>query len=144
MGNITSADSVLLIGVLTVFPLVQQLQGFGADDAYDVDDVDPAEVIMGVDAIQSAGWIPQIKNMKIVLQADSLSIPFFEAWYAAQEAARTTFQAFGLLRQPAINRVYTLTGGTLSGYKPFAGAGKVLKARNFSVKWNIALGAPTG
>ena len=143
MPNITSANSVLLIGVTGLFAVPQQLQGFGSDDAYEMPDVESAEVKMGVDGIMSFGWIPQIKPMNITLQADSPSMSFFEAWYTAQESNLNAFTAFGTLRQPAINRSYTLINGVLSGYSPLASGKKTLDARKFSIKWNIAQGVPT-
>ena len=142
MGTITSANSVLVIGVAGVFPIAQQLQGFGADDAYSMDDVEASEVVIGVDGVMSFGRIPQIKTMSIVLQADSASNSFFEAWYASQEAAQDAFPAFGTLLQPSVARAYVLTTGALFGYSPLAAAKKVLQPRKFSIKWNVALGAP--
>lgn len=140
--SITSANSILMIGVTGLFPVPQQLQGFGADDAYDIDPVETAEVMLGVDGILSAGYVPQIKTMHVTLQADSPSAGFFEAWYAAQEATMQNYKAFGVIHQDAIGRIYTLTNGVLSNYSPIAGAKKVLQPRKFEIKWQMALGAP--
>lgn len=140
--SITSANSTLLIGINNLFSVPQILQGFGSDDAYSIDVVEPVEAIMGVDGIMSSGWMPQIKMMHINLQADSASNTFFEAWYSAQEAAREVYTAFGVLTQPGVSRGYTLTNGVLTGYTPVADGKKVLGARKFSIKWQTALGAP--
>lgn len=141
-NTITSANSTLLIGVVGLFTIPQQLQGFGADDAYSMPMVTNAEVIMGVDGVMSSGWIPQIKEMDVTLQADSASNTFFEAWYAAEEAARDKFQAFGTIIQPGVSRTYALTNGVLVGFTPFADAKKVLQPRKFQIKWNLVAGAP--
>ncbi len=140
--SITSANSVLMLGVVGLYTIPQQLQGFGTDDAYSIDTVDPAEVVMGVDAQMSYGWIPQIKTMHVNLQADSASNTFFEAWYAAQEAAREVYPAFGVITQDSVGRTYVLTNGVLASYTPIAEAKKVLGARKFMIKWQVALGAP--
>lgn len=142
MADITSANSVLAIGVNSVFPQAQILQGFAQDDAYTMPSVETTENRMGVDGIKSAGWIPQLKEMEIILQPDSPSISFFESWYAAQEAARDILVAFGSIDQPAIGRTYVLTNGTLKNYSPFATAKKVLEPRRFSIVFQAALGAP--
>lgn len=142
MGTITSANSVLMIGVAGLFGTAQQLQGFGADDAYSMPEVETSEVVMGVDGIASSGYVPQLKTMNVVLQADSASIDFFESWYAAQEAAQEAFLAFGTLLQPSISRAYALSVGSLFGYKPVADAKKILQPRPFSIKWQVVLGAP--
>ena len=120
--DITSANSTLIIGITGLYPVPQQLAGFAQDDAYSMADVTNAEVLMGVDAIMSAGWIPQIKEMGVSLQADSLSNTFFEAWYAAEEAAKSKFFAFATIQQPSVGKVYALLNGVLSGYSPYADA----------------------
>jgi len=140
--NITSANSTLVLGVAGLFTVPQALQGFGADDAYSIDSVDVSEVIMGVDGIMSAGWIPQIKTMNVTLQADSKSNTFFEAWYAAQEVARNTYAAFGSINQPAVNKTYSLSNGILSNFTPLADSKKVLQPRKFQIKFEMILSAP--
>ncbi len=140
--SITSANSVLMIGVIGLYTIPQQLQGFGVDDAYSMDVVEPAEVLMGVDGVMSSGWVPQIKTMHVNLQADSASNTFFEAWYAAQESAREIFPAFGVLNQDSVGRTYALTNGVLASYTPLAEGKKVLGPRKFMIKWQVAIGAP--
>lgn len=140
-GNITSANSVLALGVTGLYTIPQQLQGFGADDAYSMDAVDVAEVMMGVDGKMSSGWIPQIKTMNVVLQADSDSNTFFETWYAAQEAGRRAYIAFGVITQESVGRVYTLTNGILANYMPISDSKKVLQPRTFQIKWESVIGA---
>lgn len=142
MPSITSTNSVLVLGVKSVFPVPQHLQGFATDDAYSIENVEVAEVVLGVDGIMSSGYIPQIKTMNISLQADSASNGFFEAWYANQEANREIYQAFGVVTQESVGRIYTLTNGVLSNYSPLAEAKKTLGARKFQIKWNMVLGAP--
>jgi hypothetical protein len=142
-NNITSANSVLLIGVAGLFTVPQQLQGFSSDDAYSMDAVTNKEVQLGVDGIMSAGWIPQIKTMSVTLQGDSDSNTFFEAWYAAEEAAQDAFRAFGTIVQPAVNKMYTLTNGVLTNFAPISDAKKVLQPRKFQIQWNVVLGVPT-
>lgn len=142
MSDITSANSILLIGITGLFPTPQQMAGFAQDDAYSMADVTSAEVLMGVDAQLSAGWIPQIKEMNVSLQADSASNTFFEAWYAAEEAAKSKFFAFAVIQQPAVGKVYACATGVLSGYSPYADAKKVLQPRKFMIKWGSVIAAP--
>lgn len=143
MADITSANSVLSIGAVGLFTIPQQLLGFGTDDAYSMADVDTSEVYIGVDGIMSYGWVPQIKAMKIHMQADSPSIGFWETIYNTQEAAQAPVALFGTLRQPSILRAYTLAIGVMSGYKPIADAKKVLQPRDFSIKWQVTAGRAT-
>ena len=139
---ITSANSVLLLGVTSLFPTAQQMQNFATDDMYSMDPVDNAEVVMGADGVMSAGWIPQIKVMHITLMPNSNAMSFFESWFAQEEALREVLYGFGTLNQPSIGRTYALTNGVLSQFAPIADGKKVLQARRFQIKWESALGAP--
>jgi hypothetical protein len=132
-----------MLGVAGLYTVPQQLQGFGADDMYSIEAVETKEVMQGVDGVLSAGWIPQIKTMSITLQADSASNTFFEAWYAAEEAAMDTYFGFGTIVQPAVNKAYTLTNGVLTNYTPLAEAKKVLQPRKFQLKFQMVIGVPT-
>jgi len=131
-----------MLGITDLYPVPQQLQGFAQDDAYSMTLVNVAEVLMGVDGKMSSGYIPQIKEMDISLQADSDSNNFFEAWYSAQEAGKVAFSAFGVIQYPAIGRIYTLTNGVLFGYTPISDAKKILQPRKFQIKWESVIGAP--
>ena len=141
-SSITSANSILLIGVTGLYTVPQQLQGFGTDDAYAVDPVEVTESMLGVDGIMSNGWVPQMKVMHVTLQADSASNTFFESWYAAQEAAKEIYQAFGTIYQPGVSRSYACTNGVLMNYTPLAEAGKTLRPRKFQIRWQTIIGAP--
>lgn len=143
MADITSANSVLMLGVSGLYTIPQQLQGFAADDMYSIGAVDTKEVMMGADGVLSAGYIPQIKVMTVTLQADSASNTFFETWYASEEAAKAPYFAFGVINQPSVSRAYTLTNGVLKNYTPIAEAKKVLQPRKFEIHWQVTIGAPT-
>ncbi|MFM0141734.1 phage tail fiber protein [Paraburkholderia sp. RL18-085-BIA-A] len=143
MADITSANSTLLIGISGLFTVPQQLQGFSADDAYEMAAVDNKEISLGVDGVLSAGWIPAVKVLSVTLQADSASNTFFETWFASEEAARTPYFGFGVITQPSINRIYTLTNGVLKNYTPLAQAAKTLRPRKFEIHFQTVLGAPT-
>lgn len=143
MSDITSANSVLMLGVTNLFTVPQQLAGFSADDMYEMAAVDTKEVVMGADGNLSAGYIPQIKVMSVTLQADSASNTFFETIYAAEEAAQTPFFMFGTISQPSVSRIYALTKGVLKNYTPLAAAKKTLAPRKFEIHWQVTLGAPT-
>lgn len=142
MADITAANSSLLIGVAGLFTVPQALAGFSADDMYEVSAVDSKELMIGVDGILSAGWIPAIKVMSVTLQADSASNTFFESWFSSEEAAKTPYFAFGVINQPSISRTYALTNGVLKNYTPLAHAAKVLQPRKFEIHWQSIIGAP--
>lgn len=142
MADVTSSNSVLLIGAAGLFPTPVLLQGFAQDDAYSMPNIDVSENLIGVDGIKSSGFIPTLKEMEITLQADSDSNTFFEDLFAAQEASMSLFLLFGSVSQPAIQRSYNLSNGSLKGYSPLAAAKKILQPRKFSIVWQVASGSP--
>lgn len=142
MASITSANSILMLGVAGLFTVPQQLQGFAEDDMFSIAAVETKEVKMGVDGKLSAGYIPQIKVMDVTLQADSPSGVFFDAWYAAEEATKEAYFAFGIIRQPSVGKSYALTNGVLCNYAPMADAKKTLAPRKFQIKFESVIGAP--
>ena len=141
--SITSANSVLYLGATGLFTVPQLMEGFAQDDMYDMDAVDNKELLMGVDGVLSAGWIPQIKKMNITLQADSSSNDFFDTVYANEESEKTSYALFGTLLQPALSKSYTLTNGYLVSYKPISDGKKILQPRKFAIHWQTVIAVPT-
>jgi len=136
MATLTAANSVILLGVVGLFPVPQQLQGFATDDVFATDAVETVETMMGVDGGLSAGWVPT------ALQADSGSNGVFDAWYAAQEVARETFAAFGEITLPAIGKKYEMVRGFLTSYSPIPETKKVLQPRKYTLTWQRIVGTP--
>lgn len=142
MANITSANAVIMLAINGLFPTAQQLQGFAAEDVFDTDTLESAEVMMGVDGILSAGFVFVPIKQNFALQADSESNNLFETWYLQQQAAKEPFFASGVIHLTSINRTYVMNNGVLTGYKPIADAKKVLQPRQFAITWESVVGAP--
>lgn len=142
--SITSANSILTLGVEIVFPTPVQLQGYTTDDIYGVAAIKPNEIKMGVDGFMSAGKIWQAIPITYHLQADSLSNDIFDAWKQAEDAAVDTFIATGLIVLPSIGKKFTLFRGSMTNYTPVPPAGSTLKERAFEITWNKVIPAPQG
>jgi hypothetical protein len=142
--DITSANAVFLISVPLILPVPQQLQGFAADDIFDMDDVDSTDTMMGVDGILSGGMIYAPKPQNVALQADSPSMSFFEAWYQIQQGNAAAYAAQGNITFTAIGRSYQMLTGFLTRYKPMADAKKVLQPRKFRITWQEVIPVPIG
>lgn len=140
--TITSANSVFMLAILDLFPVPQQLQGWSPDLAFLTEGFDPVETVMGVDGNMSAGWVPVIKKQSIAIAADSPSADMFDAWYAAQEAARELFIAQGVIVLPSIHKELTMIKGVLSTYVPHAEVAKTMRFRTFGITWEKILPAP--
>ena len=133
--SITAANAIFMFGILGLFPVPQQLQGFAADDIFSMDPVETTEVLMGVDGTLSAGFVFKEYKQNITLQADSPSNAIFDAWQAAQVAAKDTFSAVGVVTLPGIGTTWALANGYLTSFPPIPDGGKILKPRKFGVTW---------
>lgn len=133
--TLTAANSVILLSIAGLFDTPQQLQQFSADDVFDTENVESAEVVMGVDGFFSGGWVPMPIKQNITLQADSNSIDVFERWYSAQQSIRELYYAHATVYLPAVNRKYSFTKGILTSHNVTPSAKKILQPRKFTVTW---------
>ena len=133
--SITSATAILMLGIPSLFPVPQQLQGFAADDIFDVDAIDSAEVLMGVDGILSAGFVFVPIRQNISLQADSPSNIIFDTWWAFQQQTKDVFFANGSVVIKSLSSKWTLVKGSLTSYKPIPDAKRIMQPRRFTITW---------
>lgn len=134
--SITAANSIITLAVDSVFPAPVQLQGFAADDVFDIETIETTETLMGVDGFLSGGFVFVPIKWNIALQADSLSNFLFDAWFSAQTAARDTFTANGEVVLPTLHVSFILTNGYLTTYKPAPDGKKLLQPRKYGITWN--------
>lgn len=132
---LTAADIVITLTNPAVFSAPFTLQGFATDDVFSTESLDIAETAMGVDGKLSAGYVPKPVMQRIMLQADSPSIDYFEAIYAAQVAQRATYPFTGVMVIPATEKTYNGNRGFLIGYSPTPTAKKTLQPREFGLAW---------
>ena len=142
MGTLTSANSVLMLGVDGLFNVPVQIEGYAADDAFTIGDVDMAETVMGVDGKLSAGWIPAIKTLEIMLQADSASNDFFDALIAAESVAREKYVLNGSILVPGISRIFVLTRGFMKTGSVMPASKKILQPRKFTLDFQDIVRSP--
>lgn len=139
--SITAANAILFLGIPGLFPVPQQIQGFAADDVYDVDAIESAEVSMGVDGVMTAGFVYVPVKQSFTLQADSTSTFLFDTWWATQQQAADIIYANGSLILPSLGTKWTQTKGALTSWKPIPDAKKLLQPRKFQVTWETVLPA---
>lgn len=133
--TITAANAVYMLDIPGLYPVPQRLQGFGTDSAFDTDASEPAETMMGVDGILSAGFVPFMTRQTITLQADSPSVLIFEDWLAAMKQAREVLFANATIVLPSVGRKYTNTRGVVTSVPAIPGTRKVLQPRAFVITW---------
>jgi hypothetical protein len=134
-GTITSANAIFMLGIASLFPIPQQLQGFSADDIFDSEPVEPAEVQMGVDGHLAAGIKLVPTKQGITLMADSDSNGIFEFWYQSQLAVKDLYFASATVQLLGIGKKYTMTRGVLTRYPSMSDAKTVLQPRKFEITW---------
>lgn len=140
--TITSANSVLSLSAPDINPVPVNIQGYAADEAFDNEQVDAAETVMGVDGRMSAGFTPFITKMPITLQADSPSVEFFDQILGAMEASTEVVFLQGSLILPSVGKGYNLVNGVLTRAKQFAGAKKILQPQSYEINWESVQPAP--
>lgn len=139
--DITGANANLTMWITGLFPVPVKLEGFAADDVYDLDEIDPVEVLMGVDGKLSGGFTWKAQPQTITLQADSDSCEFFDTWQRNQQAGVRVYAATGVLSLPALGLKFNQTKGFLTNYK-LPGAKKLVGPRRFRVTWESVVPAP--
>lgn len=142
MSTLTAANAVITITIPNLFSIPQQLQGFSADDVYDVDQQEVVETMMGVDGILSGGFVNVAVKQTFTLMADSASNLIFETWAINQALIQDAYVANGSTTLPATGRVYTSTKGFLTSYQPIPSGGKLLKPRKYTITWQSVLPSP--
>jgi hypothetical protein len=134
-STITSANSVVTMTVAGLFTTGVQLQGYSTDKAWDTAAVVVTETQIGVDGRKTAGLVFNAIKQTFSFQADSPSVQFFEAIYAAQRVARDVYYMSAIIDLPSTGESYVCNKGTLEDYNSVASASKVLSAREFSINW---------
>ncbi len=142
MATLTTANSALAIAVRGLFPVPQNIEGYATDDSFSVEDVNPVEVMIGVDGKLSAGFTPYLTVMTIMLQADSVSVAMFDSMLAAQAANKELFYMDGVLIVQGTGKKYAMTKGVLSTATPAETGKKVLQPRKYTITWESMTKAP--
>jgi hypothetical protein len=135
-GNITAADVIFMITIIPIFPAPQKIQGFMAEDIFDVEAVDIAEIVLGADGRTSAGWIPYNVPQTISIMPDSPTNDIFDFWVAAEKLTKQKYFATATVTLNATGAEYTLSGGILTRITPIPSAKKVLQGRPFVITWS--------
>lgn len=133
MATLTVANSAFTLIVPAVFAVPVPMQGYSADDAFDAENVAPSEVLMGVDANLSGGYVPYPVKLKFILQADSLSNYYMDAWRQAMDAAKDTFPANATIVAPSLGKIWTFTKGFLTGAMPMPAGKKLFQPQPYEI-----------
>ena len=125
-GDITNANSILVMTAGDLFPAGITLQGFSTDQNYTMDELQFAENRMGVDGNMVAGWIPQIKPVTIMLEPSSPSYDPMVQIYRAMEMRRAPIIITLVATIISIGKIFTWTEGVMKSGTPVPPGKKVL------------------
>lgn len=143
MATLTSANSVLSLGVKGLFDSPQVIQGFEVDDGVLSQAVARAEVRQGLDGYLAGGKVfnPYVVDIHL-MPTSVVSLSFFETVQNAQEGANEVFEFFGSLTLPGNGRFYTFTRGYMTSETPFAGVRKTLQPIVFQLTFESIVPNP--
>ena len=142
MGTITSTNSVIQLSVNLVYPNAQQLQGYSADDVFDIEEIDVAETSMGIDGLLSGGLIYVEIPWSISLQSNSPSCAVFDNWYNFQKQQNDLTNASMNIALPGLGFKWVYSNGFLKKYSPAPSVKKIVAPRKFTIVWNSIGVAP--
>jgi hypothetical protein len=140
--TITSANSVFSLSAPDALAAPFNVQGYAADDAFDNEEVEVAQTVMGVDGKMSAAFVPFMTPMTITLQADSPSIDQFEAILGTMQATTEAIFVQGAIVLPSVQRAYTLGNGVLTRVKQIPPAKKRLEPVQYQITWESVTPSP--
>ena len=126
LGNITSANAVLVLGVEELYPVGVQLTNFSTDQMLSSDDMEIAQVRMGVDGGLAAGYVANPFNLTITLEASSPSLTVMQSLLMAMKTNKTTYKCSVTLTIPSIKQVHFWRNGVLTNGNPVTAPKKVL------------------
>ena len=141
-GSITAANATLQITVGTLFPIPVTLVQWDADDVFDVPEIEVVESKMGVDGVAAYGFIYQLVDWDINFHPFSPSCAIFDTIFTTEQQQGEKILLQGAIVLPGITTQFVLSNGVLAKYKPAPGAGKTLKPRKFTMRWESIFPQP--
>lgn len=142
MASLTGANTIFMLGVTGLFDSPQQLQGFAADDIFDVDQIGIGETLMGVDGILSGGLIFEPTTQNIKLQSDSASISIFDQWIQAELAAVDKLPCNAVVKITGLGIKFTMPKGFITKYPPMPSVKKLVQPRAYTIMWETVTPSP--
>jgi hypothetical protein len=134
-NTITSADAIITLSVVDLYPAGVQLQGFAADNIYGTDALNLAETVRGADGKLSAGFIYGNINQTFYIMPDSGSRDVFDTWATTSRASVAVFRCNATVILPALKRQYKCVNGVLKQWKALPDAGRILQASQAIIEW---------
>lgn len=136
--TLTTANSILTLSCPDVLPAPAVIQGFATEDAFSSQPYETARAVMGVDAKKSAGKVPNLKVLDVVLQADSLSRDVFEQINGVQEQTNEVVRVDVTIILTGLGEVWTFSNGTITKAPTIPGAKKTAEPTTWEITFESA------
>lgn len=138
LGNITSANSTLILTVNTVFPVGLALQMFSVDSGINMEEIQVADTRISIDGHMVAGYIPTLKTVQIGLEPASPSYEAMCQLYRLTEQRRGFYECSLVLTIPDLNggAVFTWSKGVLIGGTILPPVRQLLEATQWTFRFN--------
>ena len=112
--TITSANAVMMLRCEGVYDNWVRIQGFQADNAWELGEVNIGEARMGVDGKQSIGYTPHETPWSIHLEANSPSVQVMENIRKKLNSDMEVAYIEVIIEMPSIAKKYYGKGGMTS------------------------------
>ena len=133
--TITSTDAIFALVIPGVFGSPQIIQGWSADDMFDLDACSKVETMFGIDGHLSLGYVKKPRKMKLKFNADSPSLQVFDAWASAMDATTNAIPCDAYVTMIANGAEYIMLNGGLTSYKDMPDAKKLLQPITLEITW---------
>ncbi|MGJ8524342.1 hypothetical protein LMG33818_000050 [Halomonadaceae bacterium LMG 33818] len=142
-GTITSADVVARITVTNLFPSGFTIQGFAADNIYDVDALTLAETVMGVDGKLSAGAVRNSINQTWHIMPDSETYERIRDWAQRSRTDTAVYRCNLEVTFRSSGQKFVHTNGVLLRSNVMPSAARTLRPIDFVIQWESITGIST-
>lgn len=126
LGNITSANAQMYLVVDQLYPAGVPITNFSADSMMTSDDMEIAQVRMGVDGGMAAGYVANPYAVTITLEASSPSLETMQSILQAMKVNKRTYECKLVVAIPASGQVHVWSHGVLTNGNPVPAPKKVL------------------
>ncbi len=138
--SITSANSKFTLVVPGAYSSGVLIQGYSIDDMFEAEPTELTEARIGADGLFAGGYVFNLTNMPVMLQANSSSVLVFQTWKKIQDAVRDIAVAEASIIMPALGLQATMSDGLIKSMPAFPPQKKM--AENFRVEltwgsWNV-------
>ncbi|EIC83984.1 hypothetical protein [Serratia sp. M24T3] len=134
-GIITAADVVATMTVTNLYTSGFTLQGFTADNIFDVTNLELAETVMGVDGTLSAGAILTPMDQTWHIMPDSATYTKFQTWATTSRTSIAVYRCNATIIFPTHGKKYTCTNGVLINCTTMASAAKTVQPITALIRW---------